>query len=133
MTGQRTLVLDAFALLAYFRKEASGPYVADLLRSGDRLYMCSINLGEVFYKTMREYGIERGRFVLAMIARDPIEIVDPDRDLVLAAAYLKGLHRMSYADCFAAALAQRLNATLVTGDRDFEQLADDIAIDWLPV
>jgi ribonuclease VapC len=132
VTERRFVVLDAFALLAYFREDAAGPRVEQILRSGDGLYMCSVNLGEVFYKTMREYDVTRGRFVLAMIARDPIEIIDPDRELVLAAAYLKGLHAISYADCFAAALAQRLDATLVTGDSDFARLEPDVKIEWLP-
>ena len=38
---------------------------------------------------------------------------------------------MSFADCFAAALAQRSKAELVTGDSEFKQVEDDIRIDWL--
>jgi predicted nucleic acid-binding protein len=38
---------------------------------------------------------------------------------------------MSYADCFAAALAKIKNAELVTGDREFKQLARDVKIHWL--
>jgi ribonuclease VapC len=52
--------------------------------------------------------------------------------LALAAAYLKGLHPISYADCFAAALAQQLDAAVVTGDPDFRQLEGRVAIEWLP-
>ncbi len=95
--------------------------------------MTSINLGEVFYKTMRGHGLEEAQDVLAYIDTYNIEIVDPDRDLVLAAAYLKGLHPISYADCFAAALAMRLDATLVTGDRDFQRLEGELTVEWLPV
>ena len=39
---------------------------------------------------------------------------------------------MSYADCFAAALAQRESAAVVTGDPDFRQVEQLVAIDWLP-
>ncbi len=49
----------------------------------------------------------------------------------LAAAYLKGSHRMSYVDCLAVALAERLGATIVTGDPDFSQVEDIVAIEWL--
>ena len=132
MTLQRDVVLDSFALLAYFQREPGAQRVMDLMRSSDGLYMCSINLGEVFYKTVRTRGPDRARVALALVARGPIEIVDPDRDLVLAAAYLKGLHPIAYADCFAAALALRMGATLVTGDRDFERLQDELTIEWLP-
>jgi predicted nucleic acid-binding protein len=38
---------------------------------------------------------------------------------------------MSYADCFAAALAKQSKAELVTGDPDFRQVQDEIKIVWL--
>jgi ribonuclease VapC len=126
------LVLDAYALLAYFRREPGGPRVASILRSGDQLFMTSINLGEVYYKTVRRYDVESARQVMALIARDPIEVIDLDRDLVMRAAYLKGMYPISYTDCFAAALAMRMHATLVTGDRDFQRLERELSIEWLP-
>jgi predicted nucleic acid-binding protein len=54
----------------------------------------------------------------------------------LAAANLKITYstaksQMSYADCFAAALAQELNATLVTGDPEFQTLTSIIDIQFL--
>jgi ribonuclease VapC len=41
---------------------------------------------------------------------------------------------MSYADCFAAALAQRLDAAVVTGDPEFEDIerAGELKVEWLP-
>lgn len=38
---------------------------------------------------------------------------------------------MSYADCFAAALAKENRAELLTGDKEFEQLEGEIKIAWL--
>jgi len=38
---------------------------------------------------------------------------------------------MSFADCFAAALAKQNKAHLVTGDREFKQVEGEIAISWL--
>jgi ribonuclease VapC len=54
--------------------------------------------------------------------------------MIYAAVRLKATYPLSYADCFAAALAQRLGATVVTGDPEFHPLEDDglIAVDWLP-
>lgn len=46
----------------------------------------------------------------------PIRLVLPNAEDVLAAAKLKARRRISYADGFAAALAQREEAALVTGD-----------------
>jgi predicted nucleic acid-binding protein len=47
------------------------------------------------------------------------------------AGELKARGGISYADCFAAALAIEKNAPLLTGDREFEQVADKVRIVWL--
>ncbi len=129
------LVLDAFALLAMFKAEPGGPHVRELIQkaiSGElRLAMATVNLGEVFYKTVRQSGLERAKAVLAMARQLPIEFRPVDQDLALAAAEIKGEHRISYADCIAAALAQRLGATLVTGGEGFGQIPD-LQVEWLP-
>jgi ribonuclease VapC len=125
-------VLDAFAILGLLRDEPCADHVERLLRSVANISMSSINLGEVIYKTTRAHGAERAQDVLLHVGSYDMDIIDPDRELVVAAAFLKGLHRMSYADCFAAALAMRLNAALVTGDRDFHQLEGTLTIEWLP-
>jgi predicted nucleic acid-binding protein len=63
-----------------------------------------------------------------------IEIVgvdDKNLELVRQAAVYKATRKISYADAFAAALAKIKNAELITGDREFEQVEDDIKIGWL--
>ena len=47
------------------------------------------------------------------------------------AATYKAFHRMSYADCFAAALTKIKKAALMTGDREFKSLEREIQIAWL--
>jgi ribonuclease VapC len=135
MARVSVMVLDSFTLLAFFRQEAGAGRVVDLLRQGyegaTRLTMTVANLGEVVYRTIREHGAERADEVLARIREYPIELIDVDLGLALAAAHLKGRHRIAYADCLAAALAQRLGATIVTGDPDFRQLEGTIAVEWL--
>jgi predicted nucleic acid-binding protein len=128
-------VLDAFALMALFQNEAAADTVEDLINKAKKgrvlLVMSVINLGEVFYKTVRQSGLDRARAVLAMAKQLPIEFRQVDQDLALVAAEIKGEHRISYADCIAAALAQRLGATLVTGDDGFRQIPD-LQVQWLP-
>lgn len=47
------------------------------------------------------------------------------------AAVFKSKHKMSYADGFAVALALQKNAHLVTGDREFKQVENELKILWL--
>ncbi len=51
--------------------------------------------------------------------------------VVLAAALKARGGGLSYADCFCAALAFELGATVVTGDPDFHAFEPDLAILWL--
>jgi predicted nucleic acid-binding protein len=53
-------------------------------------------------------------------------------ELAATAARLKAAHRISLADAFAAALAKIRDAELVTGDRDFKAVENDLKkIRWL--
>jgi len=54
-----------------------------------------------------------------------------DLELARRAARFKSRNRMSYADCFAAALAKTRRAELVTGDPEFKQVEGEIRIHWL--
>jgi uncharacterized protein len=45
--------------------------------------------------------------------------------------YKKAHHRLSYADAFVAASAQRNGAALLTGDPEFRALEGELHIEWL--
>ena len=61
----------------------------------------------------------------------PIRLVLPGEQDIIAAAKLKATRRISYADGFAAALAQREGAALVTGDPEFKQMTDLVKVEWI--
>lgn len=136
MTADTTYVLDAYALIGFFRDEpGTADAVDDLFRRAARseikLVAATVNIGELYYRTMREFGTERALEVLAYFEDYEVEAVPVDQSLAIDGAALKGTFRISYADCIAAALAQRMDGVLVTGDRGFEQIPD-LQIEWLP-
>jgi hypothetical protein len=57
-----SLVLDSFAMLAYFFGEPNGTTVREYLRRGVRkevsLHLSVVNFGEIFYMAWRKHGIE---------------------------------------------------------------------------
>ncbi|MGP1675025.1 MAG: PIN domain-containing protein, partial [Candidatus Limnocylindrales bacterium] len=61
-------------------------------------------------------------------AKDPITV---DLELASRAAWFKLRGGISYADCFAAALAHRDGLPLITGDPEFRRVEDVIQIAWL--
>jgi ribonuclease VapC len=133
-----TKVLDSWALIAFFEDEPAAEEVEKILQQAaddkHRLLMSVVNWGEIYYNTMREVSQEAAEQKVRDISALPIEIVGVDQDLALArqAAIFKATHKMSYADCFAAALAKEKKAELVTGDPEFKEVEKEIKICWLP-
>jgi len=129
-------VLDAYALMAYLQREPGYEAVVDLLalasQEGADLLLTTVNAGEVFYQTLRRKGLDSLRQAEAHLALLPIEIVPADLPLAREAALLKATRNMSYADCFAAALAKARGGRIVTGDPEFKAVEPEIPVLWLP-
>ena len=129
-------VFDSFALLAYFGNEPGAETVEQLLRQAEgetvTIHLSLVNLGEVYYITQRERGPDVAMATLALIDQLPLHQQAIDRPRVLAAAALKANYAISYADAFAAALAQQLQGPMVTGDPEFQKVAALVEILWLP-
>lgn len=131
----KALVFDSWAVLAYLGGEASSQEVADLIATAheDRIpmYISSINAGEVWYILAREISESEADKAVADLVRLGIELVDTNWPLTRIAGGFKARHRMSYADCFAAALAKDRKADLVTGDKEFKQVEGEVGVHWL--
>ena len=132
------IVLDSWALMAFLEgEEPAATTVRQLLEEADagrqRLSMCLINLGEVYYRLIVEKGKKEADRRREQFPWLPIRFEPVDDELVWAAAETKGTHRISYADAFAAALALRLDARLASGDPDFKDLESGagLRVRWL--
>src|SRR3972149_4561325 len=129
-----TKVLDSWALIAFFEDEPAAEEVEKLLQQTadgrHKLLLSVVNWGEVYYNTMREVSQEAAEQKAREIDSLPIDIVGVGDDLTLVrqAAIYKAMHKMSYADCFAAALAKSKNAELLTGDPEFKEVEKEIKI-----
>lgn len=132
---QSSVVLDAYAVLAFFQNEPGADMIRKLILEAVEgrldLAMCVVNAGEVWYSIARKKSAEQADAYLREIQSMPIEIVDVGWELARQASLYKMKGNISYADCFAAALAKLRKAELVTGDKEFKTLAGDIKIAWL--
>ena len=129
------VVLDSFALVAYLQGETGKAKVESLLRQTEagsiELYLSIVNLGEVAYILERDVGLEKTRETLGAMDELPITFVAADRKRVLAAAHIKAQYAISYADAFAVALAQELDARLVSGDPELTIVESLISVEWI--
>jgi predicted nucleic acid-binding protein len=128
-------VLDSYSLIAYVEGEAGKDTMIEIFRSardsGKACLLSVVNWGEVYYITLREAGQERADQVAHLISTLPIHIVPADLDLAKQAAIFKSSKKMSYADCFAAALAKHRRVELVTGDEELKEVEKEVKILWL--
>ncbi|HTN70815.1 MAG TPA: type II toxin-antitoxin system VapC family toxin [Methylomirabilota bacterium] len=129
------LVLDSFALVSLFHREPGWQGVQKALydqeRAGTRARLSWINWGELFYIVKRRVGTAKTMDALRVLEQLPIELYPVDQPLVRAAAEIKSEHALSYADAFCVATAQRLEATVLTNDPEFEIVEHLIKIRWL--
>lgn len=135
--AEKSFVLDSYAVLAFLEESAGQEQVRGLLQEAAagrcQLFISIINIGEVMYITERERGLPKAHVALARIDELPIEVIDADRANTLAAAHIKARWPISYADCFAVALAKLKDAAIVTSDPEFKRLevASVVPIAWL--
>lgn len=131
----KTLVLDSWSVIAYLEDEPSGQQIADLIASahedGIPVTMCVVNAGEVWYIIAREISEDEANNCIKELHDLRIQFEDVNWELTQEAARFKTKNKMSYADCYAAALAKAKKADLVTGDPEFKAVEDQVNIQWV--
>ena len=131
----KKIVFDAHAILTWVQAEKGHKKVKSFITScRDKSlhgYMNQINLGEVYYKTIRVVGLTEAKKFLESFYLLPLEILLPTSDIIWSASEIKAKYSISYADCFAAATAISLKAHIVTGDQEFKKLSKLIPIEWI--
>lgn len=121
------VVLDSWTVIEFLEgNEPAAPAVRLLLES-ETPTISWINLGEVYYIVRRNHGEPSAESVVRDL-QDVMVAEPPTPRRVMEAARIKADHRMSYADCFAAATAAAHGATLWTGDP--ELLVDGAGWAW---
>lgn len=131
----KAIVLDSWAVLAYLEDEKSGRAVAELLSEagehGTPVLMSVVNVGEVWYILAREVSETEADKAVRELQHLGIEFVTAEWEQTRIASGFKVKGRMSYADCFAAALAKMHKADLITGDNEFRQVESEVQIQWV--
>ena len=130
-----TKILDTFALIAFFEDEPGADFVRELLLEAEskniKLAVTVVNLGEIWYSIARTVSPEQADATVQEIRGMSIEIIDADWKLTHQAAIYKARGGISYADCYAAALAKLRKAEVITGAPEFQKLKDEVTTAWI--
>ena len=130
-----SVVLDSHAILRFAQDETGAERVEELLRASEegkiQAFVSEINLGEVYYITVRRLGVEAARRFLEQFSTLTVQRVPVFWELIESASELKAQHAISYADCFAAATALKIHGAIVTGDPEFKKIEHIVPIDWI--
>jgi predicted nucleic acid-binding protein len=138
LTGKPVFIVDSWPVLEWiYRKEPATARFRERLEAAERgefrLLVSRINYAEISYNVAIKKRL--GEFVGTVpdLASLPWQVVSVDDALVDEAARLKSSYPISFADCFAVALARRYNAPVITGDPDFKKLADRgvVLVEWI--
>lgn len=131
----KSVVFDSHAILKFVQDETGANRVEELLTAcrDDKVqaFMNEINLGEIYYITIRKLGIESAREFLEHFHNLPVAIVPASWDIIASASEIKAICPLSYADCFAVASALKHDASVVTGDPEFKNVEHIVEIDWI--
>jgi PIN domain nuclease of toxin-antitoxin system len=118
-------VLDACAIISLIKNEDGALIVRQALEADNNVcFVHAVNLCEVYYDCLRCHGKNPAEQLLANLIEAGLVVRnDMDMDFWKAAGTLKARGRISLADCFAVALAEREDAVLLTSDHhEFEPL-----------
>ena len=136
---RESFVLDACALIAYFKQEPGFESMIQFFNRADdgeiSLSIHKINLLEIYYGFYRDDGKELAEAILDDSLSLPIVIVDNlDNSLFCEAGRLKALYYVSLADSVALALAKIMEGSFITADHhEFDALEnkENIKFSWI--
>lgn len=128
-----TLVLDAFAVLAWLQDEPGAQFMESLFLKTEQdhrslLHLSIINAGEIYYRLRKTGQTQQAGAFHKTLLNDllPIKLQPATDERVWKASSLKARYPLSYADAFAVGLAKELDAVIITLDPEILALPPDV-------
>ncbi len=118
------IILDACAVIAFFRNETGADIVREIISNQNNNSMIHVvNLCEVYYDFYRDIGESETEKLIQELSNINVKTRFDltDKFWRQVGKYKAVIRRISLADCFALTLANQEKGTLVTSDRkEFE-------------
>ena len=124
------VLLDSSAWLEYFFGSDKGKKVKELVEGATDIVVSKMNIFEVYHKISRESGKEDAErftsFILLTTVLDDLEV-----DTIKLAAEEKKKLGLGMADALILATAIKYNATIYTGDYDFDMVKNIVKVEFI--
>jgi predicted nucleic acid-binding protein len=121
-------LFDSFAWLVFFKKEGGYMKVAAILKDPrHNIFTTAANLYEVYYRLAQDCGHSALEIALPFI-KTKSQVIPIDAGLAESAGEIRLKYGLSAIDSFTYSAAQNIDASVVTGDKDFSKLKNVILI-----
>lgn len=120
-----TFVLDTSAVIAYLANEKGA---AEITKVKERSSMPFIVLSELYYVIWQKRSKADADNIYGLVKSWHLPILIPGERVILIAGRFKALYKLGIADSYIAAFTFDSESTLITKDRDYNILKDEIKL-----
>ncbi|MET0850111.1 MAG: type II toxin-antitoxin system VapC family toxin, partial [Candidatus Rokuibacteriota bacterium] len=124
--GPSLILVDSSGWIEYLADRPKARRFSPYIEGREPLLVSAIEIHEVYKVIRRDLSEERAMEAVSALRRATIAPVD--EPLALEAADLSLAHGLAMADSLVYATARRFQATLVTGDADFQGLPGTVVV-----
>ena len=121
-----TVLVDSWAWIEYFKGSTPGLKAGEIIESGRKLLLSTINISEIYFFLLRNKPAEADKLINFVLSSS--FVISIDSRIALKAAKIKQIQKLGLADAIVIATAEENNATILTGDDDFKNSKNVIYI-----
>ena len=123
--GKEGFILDTSALIAYLADEKEAAEVLRVIPSSRIPFIC---LSELYYLVWNRKDRAEADRIYGMVKSWGLSVLYPNERVILNVGRIKAVYKLGISDSYIAALALDEGLTLVTKDKDYKILRQEIKI-----
>lgn len=122
---KNSFLLDTSALITYLANENNADQVSKVLPKSKIPFIC---LSELYYLIWNKRGKAEADKIYGTVKSWGLPVLYPNERIILNAGRIKAVYKLGISDSYIAAFTMEESASLVTKDKDYNILKDEIGI-----
>ena len=118
------VLIDSWAWIEYFKGTSAGNKAKEIIESGDKLLLSTINVSEIYIFLLKNKPEESDKLINFVLNSSFVMLLDSK--LAISTAKIKQSKKIGLADAIVIATAEENKATILTGDDDFKNMENVI-------